>query len=232
MKILIIGCEGKLSSSLLQQLRLEGHEMYALTAEDAPLAPCGYDMVLLDFTRPDAEGCERLKSIKALSDAPPVILLAENAATETLTNGILSGADDFITIPVSLPELCLMMSVCMHVRRNRSGSPADHPPSLTRVGQVEIDFGCRQIRRGNERIDMSAQESALIECLVKSQGQPLTKQAILERLWLNKRAPRSNATIMPIDYVDYKGPLNAGDRASLQSIRANLTHLHHDFPST
>jgi len=72
-----------------------------------------YDLYLLDINLPDINGLDLLKEIRSSTDETPVIFLTSYKDKETLTQGFLNGADDFLTKPFDMDELILRVNCLM-----------------------------------------------------------------------------------------------------------------------
>ncbi len=116
-KILLLEDDELFSSSLIDYLEeFEGYivthaknsnELLSLTYENR------YDLYILDINLPDINGLDLLGELRTANDNTPAIFLTSYKDKETLKNGFLKGADDFMTKPCDMDELILRINSLM-----------------------------------------------------------------------------------------------------------------------
>ncbi|HEX9006023.1 MAG TPA: sigma-54 dependent transcriptional regulator, partial [Bacteroidota bacterium] len=88
-----------------------GHEAFEL------LASGPFDIVITDLFLPDLNGIDILKQVKSLSPAMEVILITGHASAETAVRAMKEGAFDYITKPLNLDELRIILDKALEKRR-------------------------------------------------------------------------------------------------------------------
>lgn len=178
MRILLIEDEQKMSSYLRKGLTeasftvdIAGngkHGLFLALHED-------FDLIVLDVMLPEIDGFEVLKRLREQRDTP-VLLLSARDATESKVKGFELGADDYLAKPFAYIELLA-----------RIRSLLRRAPRSTRefvlVADLEIELIKRRVRRGGVRIDLTAQEFALLRLLAERQGEVLTRTFITSQIW-------------------------------------------------
>jgi two-component system OmpR family response regulator len=103
------------------------------------------------------------------------MLTARDAVSDRVA-GLDSGADDYLLKPFALAELLARLRSLI-----RRGRP--ERPTVVSVGDLSLDPATRIVRRGEERIELSAKEFALLEALMRRQGEVLTRLELVEQAW-------------------------------------------------
>ncbi|TCK84295.1 heavy metal response regulator transcription factor [Paraburkholderia sp. BL9I2N2] len=178
MRILIIEDEPKMASYLRKGLMeasfqadtaLDGKEgLFLALSED-------YDLILLDVMLPELDGLEVLKRIREKKHTPILLLTARDTVQDKVV-GLESGADDYLSKPFAYAELLARVRALL--RR-----PAQSSVTVLCVSDMEIDLVRRRVRRGNVRIELTAQEFALLKLLTERQGEVLTRAFVTSHVW-------------------------------------------------
>ena len=148
----------------------DGDEAMARFRADRP------DAVLLDVMLPKRDGLEVLRSIRALSSTP-VLMVTARDDTSDIVVGLELGADDYITKPFEMPILLARLRAAL--RRARR----DPEQERLRIGDVDIDVAAHRVTRGSEEIDLSPTEFRLLVELAGSPGRVFTRELLLENVW-------------------------------------------------
>jgi len=179
MKILIVEDEPKTGDYLKQGLAeagfvadlvrdgLDGRHQ-ALTQD--------YDLVVLDVMLPGIDGWQVLRDIRAAGLRMPVLFLTARDQVEDRVKGLESGADDYLLKPFAFAELLARVRTLL---RRGKGIEAEH----LRAADMELDLLRRRVTRGGRRIDLTAKEFALLELLLRRQGEVLPRSLIASQVW-------------------------------------------------
>jgi DNA-binding response OmpR family regulator len=135
-----------------------------------------FDLVVLDVMLPELDGFEVCREIRRESRVP-IVMLSARSDTVDVVVGLELGADDYVTKPFELPELVARARAVMR----RSGE--DPPEQALAVGGLEIDPAGFEVRRGSERIELTATEFRLLLELARRPRQVFTRELLLERVW-------------------------------------------------
>ncbi len=146
-----------------------------------------YDILILDRLTAGLDGLETLRRLRerggASSDAPALMLTALTGERQRV-EGLLGGADDYLSKPVGDEELLARIAAQLRrvARRTR-------PPSgdLTN-GPFRLSPGARTLKlrtgSGERLIDLSPLEFAIVSELMTARGQPVTKAMLWDRCWV------------------------------------------------
>lgn len=152
------------------ELAATGSEALRVVRENPP------DLVVLDLGLPDVPGIEVCRVICERTKVPVLILSAKNTEADKV-RALDLGADDYVTKPFGSDELLARIRAAL---RRRVPLPSTGPVTL---GDFEIDYDRRRVRRGNEDVRLTPKEFALFELLAASGGRVLTHQRILKAIW-------------------------------------------------
>jgi DNA-binding response OmpR family regulator len=136
-----------------------------------------FDLLVLDVMLPGIDGFEVLRELRARGVATPVIYLSARGEVADRVTGLDLGADDYLKKPFAFSELLARIRA---VTRRRAAVP---PDGIRRVADLELDSRRRRVRRGQETIELTPKEFALLECLMESEGLPLSRAMLVEEVW-------------------------------------------------
>ncbi|HQY61283.1 MAG: response regulator transcription factor [Myxococcales bacterium] len=185
MHILVIEDDPKLSDFLVRVLHDEGHttavaDTGAAALERAPLA--AFDVILLDWMLPDANGPDVARRLRASGLTTPVLMLTARGESSDKVTGLRAGADDYLTKPFDVDEL--LARVAALARRGRIGAALD-------VGPLSLDRLTRRATLDGAPLDLTAKEFALLSRLALAGNDAVPRATILLDVWQLKFDPGS-----------------------------------------
>jgi DNA-binding response OmpR family regulator len=188
-KILIIEDEPDIVRGLKDALEFEGFEVLsaATGAEGVSRAKTDEpDCVILDLMLPDENGytvCERIRAGSLI----PIIMLTARSQEADKIRGLESGADDYVTKPFSIGELCARVKAIFR-RQSRLSS---HDELLT-IGDATIDLKKHTLTRGGKKpVALTFYEVELLKFLHERAEQAVSRDEILERIWGVQPTPQN-----------------------------------------
>jgi two-component system copper resistance phosphate regulon response regulator CusR len=178
-KILIVEDQPRTGDYLRQGLAEAGFvadlARNGIDGEHAALTQ-GYDLVVLDVMLPGRDGWQVLASIRRAGLQLPVLFLTARDQVEDRVRGLEAGADDYLVKPFAFSELLARVRTLL--RRGKAQESA-----LLRCADLEVDLLRRRVVRGRQRIDLTAKEFALLELLLRRQGEVLPRTLIASQVW-------------------------------------------------
>src|SRR5215210_331375 len=197
-RILIVEDEEKMSRMLARVLREEGHVVE--TSDDgrdglARVLDASFDLLIVDWMLPGRSGVQIVRGLRAAEIHTPVLMLTARTQVEDRVEGLDAGADDYLPKPFALPEL--LARVRALVRRPRETGEAGKEIS---AGDVALDPVRHVVRRGDERIDLTAKEFALLAALMQRPGRVFSRSVLLDTVW---GVPGEVSTTVVELYVSY-----------------------------
>ena len=178
-RILVVEDEPTIAITLNADLTSEGYDVTvaATGPEGLRLAIVHeYALILLDVMLPGKDGFEVCRELRRAGRRTPVIILTARTHDAEKVLGLELGADDYITKPFSPRELRARIKAVL--RRTVVDTP-----DVSSFGDVEVDFGRGEVRRGGRAIDVSALEFKLITAFVRSPGRLLSREHLLDTVW-------------------------------------------------
>jgi DNA-binding response OmpR family regulator len=133
------------------------------------------DLVILDLGLPGMDGLDVARSIRRASDLPIIMLTARDDETDKLV-GLELGADDYVTKPFSPRELVARVRA---VLRRHAGSTETE---LLRSGELTLDLPRMRATRGNDPIELTATEFALLAAMARQPGRVFTRSQLLDAI--------------------------------------------------
>lgn len=134
-----------------------------------------YDLAILDVMLPKMDGFSVIKAMRKQGVKVPVLLLTARGAVEDKVAGLDVGADDYLTKPFAFEELLARVRALL-----RRGAAA---AEMLELADLRLDPAKRQVTRANKRIELTAKEFALLEYLLRRQGQVLSRSVIAQHVW-------------------------------------------------
>jgi len=180
MKILIIEDEHKTGDYLRQGLAESGFvtELAANGADGLHLALTGdFDLLVLDVMLPGLNGWQVLERLRQAGKEMPVLFLTARDQIEDRVKGLELGADDYLVKPFAFSELLARVRTLL--RRGKSSIE----PTVLRAADLELDLLRRRVTRAGTRIELTAKEFALLELLLRRQGEVLPRSMIASQVW-------------------------------------------------
>lgn len=179
MKILIIEDEKRLSESIKKGLLEAGFSVdQSFDGEDGLFLATSenYDCIILDIMLPKMDGIEICQKLRQEKKLTPILMLTAKSAVEDITKGLDSGADDYLAKPFSFIELKSRIHAL--IRRNyKQISP------ILKISDLELDPIKHLVTHGGNEINLTPKEFAILEFLMRHQGETVTRTAIIEHAW-------------------------------------------------
>ena len=214
MRLLLVEDDRALATALGEGLSAHGFAVdRADSAEQATelvrLNP--YDLLVLDLGLPGANGLTFLRRLRERADPLPVLVLTARGEVDDRVAGLDAGADDYVQKPFAFPELVARIRALL-----RRGVPV--APTVLRVGDLELDPGRFEVRRGGTPIALTAKEFAILEYFMRNAGALVTRTMLLEHCWDETYDGLSNLVDVHVGRVRRKIDL-AGCPVLLHTIR-------------
>lgn len=188
LKVLVVDDEPPIRKLLRLGLRTQGYDVLEAPNGKTALellerAP---DVVILDLGLPDMKGFDLLRTIRARSEAVPIIVLSSRDDEAGKVEALDLGADDYVTKPFGLDELGARMRAAL---RHKLQVQGERP--VFRVETLSVDLVRRIVRLGDKDVKLSPKEYDLLRLLVQHAGKVLTHKYLLANLWDEPTDPQS-----------------------------------------
>ena len=179
MKILIVEDELKTGDYLRQGLTEAGYvvDLARDGLDGLHLALDGdYHLIVLDIMLPSLDGWGVLQKLRRSGRETPVLFLTARDEVADRVRGLELGADDYLVKPFAFAEFLARVRTLL--RRGRISEP-----ETLRSANLELDLLRRRVSRDGQRIDLTAKEFALLELLLRRQGEVLPRSLIASQVW-------------------------------------------------
>jgi two-component system OmpR family response regulator len=183
MNILVVEDDELMADVLVHGLREESHKVDLAGDGRVALRLTGdtaFDLILLDVMLPGISGLEVAKQLRLRGNSVPVLMLTARDALSDIVTGLDAGADDYLTKPFSFMELLARIRALQ--RRT-----AARPKNVVEFEDLVLDINSFRAFRGGQEIYLSLTEFRLLELLLRNPGRVLSRGAILDALWSNRR---------------------------------------------
>lgn len=166
----------------LLQIALENQQYHisqAATGKEGIIMAANHppDLILLDIGLPDQSGHEVLRELRTWYQKAIIILSVQDNETDII-KALDNGANDYLTKPFRMGELLARIRSSLRI----SQSEPNGDTSVV-IGELQIDFVARTVRRGEQLVKLTATEYNLLAFLAKNIGRVLTHQHILKNIW-------------------------------------------------
>lgn len=190
MQILLIEDDAHVASFVKKGLRELGHVVTHAADGRAGLVAAtadGFDAIILDRMVPHVDGLKLLRTIRATGDDTPVLFLSALGDVDERVKGLRAGADDYLAKPFSFAELAARVEIL-----GRRRAVPESTPGHMKVGDLTIDLAGQQVRRGDQRVDLTRREFRILEFLARNVGRVVTRSMLLEHVWDYSFDPQTN----------------------------------------
>ena len=136
------------------------------------------DAIVLDWVMPAPDGlsiCGRLKLDKETRTIPIILLTARNDEVDCVL-GLEMGADDYVTKPFSLKELCARVKAVLRRKVNPNND-------IITCGEITVNLARRTVVKNGKLIDLTMKEFDLLTSLMLSKGRVLNRDQLMEKVW-------------------------------------------------
>lgn len=186
-RILVVEDDTHIALGLKEVLGSEGYGICTCERGDEALKAVARelpDLILLDVMLPGASGYEICRELRAAGKTVPILMLTAKGQELDIVVGLDLGADDYLVKPFGVRELLSRIQALL--RRSGPGSGAREgkdPEAGFAIGDALIDSKRFEIRRGSERIELSAKELKLLEFLHRHAGNVMSRDRLLIEVW-------------------------------------------------
>jgi DNA-binding response OmpR family regulator len=213
-RVLVVEDEKRLAAGLRTGLEAEGFAVdVALDGTDGlwMARENAYDAIVLDIMLPRMNGYRVCSTLREEGVWTPILMLTAKEGEWDEVEALDTGADDYLTKPFSYAILVARLRAL--IRRG-----ATERPTVLSAGDLRLDPAAKRAWRGDVEIDLTAREIALLEFLLRNQGDVVSKREILNHVWDYDFEGDSNIVEVYIRHLRNKLD-RPFDRASIQTMR-------------
>jgi DNA-binding response OmpR family regulator len=164
----------------------------------AKLFVTDYDVVVLDRDLPLIHGDDICRRVRAEGSATPILMLTAAAGPRRAAEGLGLGADDYLAKPFDFVELIARI-------RALGRRPSQARPPVLEAAGIRLDTAARTASRFGLPLELPRKEFGVLEVLLAAQGQVVSAEELLERVW-----------------DEYADPFTTAVRTTIKKLRGKL----------
>jgi DNA-binding response OmpR family regulator len=199
MRILVVEDDPKMAG-LIRRVLVAEHHAVDIAPDGRTALALGrdntYDVAVLDRMLPDMDGLAIIRALRSFGVRTPALMLTALGSVEARVAGLDAGADDYLTKPFAFAELLARIRVL--------GRRTEAMTDSLSVGDLELDTAHHQARVGDNAVDLSAREFALLGFFLRHGGEVLTRQQLLSGVWSAELDVYSNVVDLYVHYLRRK----------------------------
>lgn len=146
------------------------------------------DLVILDVMLPEVDGITICKELRKTSNVPVLFLSAKGTSTDRI-EGLKNGGTDYLSKPFELEELLLRVQILIA----RTATSTVTNVERAKIGNKEVDFKTYTVQdqEGTIVTELSKREIALLQLFIDKQGEVISRDEILDKVWGADHFPTS-----------------------------------------
>ena len=214
-RILLVDDDNLLTELLTEYLPAAGLDVHRVPDGEAgvqEILSAQYDVVVLDSMMPKMNGLDVLKTVRAQSKIPIIMLTAKGDDIDRII-GLEMGADDYVPKPCQPRELLARINAIL--RRTQSQAEGNNSPNVIAVSGVTLYPTKRQASIGEAPLELTSTEFNLLEVLMRHAGQVVSKETLSLEALDRKLAKFDRSIDVHISSIRHK----LGDASLIQTVR-------------
>lgn len=176
--------ESHIQQLIKYNLEATGYRVVTFESGESLLNECKNtipDLFLLDIMLPGMDGlevCRQLRQNQRSKNIPIIMLTAKSEEFDKVL-GLELGADDYITKPFSVRELCARVKALLR----RANTVTSEDSEIVKHGDISIDCTRREVTKEGQLIELPLKEFELLKMLIVNKGKVLPRELLLEKIW-------------------------------------------------
>ena len=215
-RVLLVDDDDLLTELLTEYLTAEGLEVNRMPDGEKGVQEIlngpGYDVVVLDSMMPKMNGLDVLKTVRAQSKIPVIMLTAKGDDIDRII-GLERGADDYVPKPCQPRELLARINAILR----RAQQTTENPSVVNSISASGITLfpAKRQAMIGDAALELTSTEFNLLEVLMRHAGQVVSKENLSQEALDRKLAKFDRSIDVHISSIRHK----LGDASLIQTVR-------------
>lgn len=185
-KVLVVEDEYAIRDLITLNLKIAGYDVYGAESAEHALtiyneAPQSFDVALLDIMLPGMTGLELCGLIRKDNPNIGIIMLTAKTQEADKIEGLVTGADDYVTKPFSIKELIARVDAVY--RRIAAAQPQGKDDKKLVSGDFVLDTSSRILTKNGKELDLTQVEYQIMELFFENPGVALDRDRILKAVW-------------------------------------------------
>ena len=202
MKILVVDDDKEIVQLLEIYIRNEGYEPVAAYNGKEALTKLNTNpdigLVILDLMMPEMDGMEVIKQVRKDSDIPILVLSAKTTDMDQI-QGLISGADDYVTKPFNPLEV---MARVKSLLRRSQGEVTNDQPDILNVGPLIINKDSHEVKTiKGDTIQLTALEFGILYLLASHPNRVFSADDIFERVWQQESVVSAKTVMVHVSHL-------------------------------
>ncbi len=169
-----------------------------------------YDLILLDIMLPGLNGVKVLKRIRRNKVETPVIMLTALGTSESVVEGLNSGADDYIVKPFKIEELEARINAIL--RRGQKFEKSKDIDQILQINNITLNDTSKKVFVEADEVKLTSKEFNLLKYFMQNKNKVLSREKILEDVWGINFNIGTNVVDVYVNYVRKKLRKNPQDK--------------------
>ncbi len=195
-KIIVVDDEKEIADLVEVYLRNENYQVFKFYEARSALECIGreeMDLAILDVMLPETDGFAICRKIRERYTYPVIMLTAKDEEVDKI-NGLMLGADDYITKPFRPMELVARVKAQLR-RYRRYNSPAEAAAEVIEIGGLALNTATHRCRLDGEELSLTPTEFAILRILCEKKGSVVSAEELFHQIWGDEYYTKSNNTI-------------------------------------
>lgn len=219
MKILVVDDDKEIVQLLEIYVRNEGYEPVAAYNGKEALTKLnttpGIGLIILDIMMPEMDGIEVIKQIRKDSSIPILVLSAKTADMDKI-QGLITGADDYVTKPFNPLEV---MARVRSLLRRSSGQVTNDEPDILNVGPLQINKDSHEVKTlDGKTIQLTALEFGILYLLASHPNRVFSADDIFERVWQQESVVSAKTVMVHVSHLRDKIEAATGGEKVIETV--------------
>ena len=167
---------------------------------------------------------ERVRELRTCFGAMPILIGVRDDNVAARESVLACGADDFWFTRSAPSDLLQRLRLHLSIQ-----SRTELQPPVLQLADLRVDISCRQVRRGNRLLALTAREYALLVLLLEERGRVVSRDRILRDVWKDEQGSSSNVIEVYVRYLRQKLEEN-GEPRLIHTIRGRGYCLNDGIP--
>ncbi|WP_342605150.1 response regulator transcription factor [Peribacillus sp. FSL E2-0159] len=157
------------------------------------------DLIILDIMLPKMDGIQTCMKIREERNMPIIMLSAKSEDMDKI-QGLMSGADDYLSKPFNPLELIARVKSQLR-RTNKYNTDLSASKNVIEIGELKINVDTRQVYVQNQEVRLTPKEFDILELLARNKGIVLSVQKIYEVVWKEEFLKSDNNVMVHITKI-------------------------------
>lgn len=202
MKILVVDDDKEIAQLLEIYIKNEGYDTISANDGEEALSLLRTEpdigLMILDIMMPKMNGLEVMKEVRRDSQIPIIVLSAKTADMDKI-QGLISGADDYVTKPFNPLE---MMARVRSLLRRSENQVTSNKPDILDIGSLKINKDSHEVKtRDDESVQLTALEFGILYLLASHPNRVFSANEIFERVWRQESIVSAKTVMVHVSHL-------------------------------